>query len=140
MPQTPGSIAGGAVSDVSSTPQSLPYSSPLSTRQSSRGRGRGRPRKELIPPTYHDKPENPTKEELLHWKKKKNTAKWRYEKLMSEAADTFRTTENARVKRSQEIQRQNIIDAARGESSVYQHIADTAESPRSRKKEKSRKR
>ena len=41
---------------------------------------------------------------------------------------------NTRVKRTKEIQHQNIISAASGNSTVYEHIANT---PKTRPKEKS---
>ena len=72
--------------------------SPGSTPQSVSAlhvRGCGCPRKALIPPSYDDKPENVSKEELLKWKKQKNTAEWHYNKLTSEDADVFREREKS---------------------------------------------
>ena len=134
--------ASPAGSPCSSLPFATPTSShdtvsPGSTPQSVsalRVRGRGHPRKALIPPSYDNKPENVSKEELLKWKKQKNTAEWRYNKLTSEDADVFCEREKRRVQKAQEHQRQEIIDAAQGTSSVYTHFE---ESPRTRAKEKS---
>lgn len=53
------------------TPSSTSSSTPVGRR------GRGRPRKELVPPTFDDMPENATKEELNKWKKAKTTELWR---------------------------------------------------------------
>ena len=53
------------------------------------------------------------------WKKQKNTAEWRYNKLTSEDANVFHEREKRRVQKAQEHQRQEIIDAAQGTSSVY---------------------
>ena len=61
---------------------------------------RGRPHKDLIPPTKDDMPVNASKAEMLRWKKKYNTAVWRYSKLTSGDADAYRESENARVKRA----------------------------------------
>ena len=132
--------ASPAGSPCSSLPFATPSShdtvSPGSTPQSVSAhhvRGRGRPRKALIPPSYDDKPENVSKEELLKWKKRKNTAEWRYNKLTSEDANVFREREKRRVQKAQEHRRQEIIDAAQGTSSVYTHFE---ESPRTRAKER----
>ena len=62
-------------------------------------------------------------------------AKWQYEKLTGDDAEKYRESENTRVKRTKEIQCQNIISAASGNSAIYEHIAD---SPKTRSKEKSR--
>ena len=80
-------------------------------------------------------PQNALKEEVLKWKKHKNTAEWQYAKLTSDSAEVFHENEKARVKRSRDQQRQAIIDAAQGESELYVHVP---ESPRTRKREKSR--
>ena len=65
---------------------------------------------------------------------KKNTAKWRYEKLTGDDAEKYRESENTRVKRTKEIQHQNIISASSGDSTIYEHIAN---SPKTHSKEKS---
>ena len=91
----------------------------------------------LEPPSFDDKPENATKEELLKWKKKKNTAMWQYEKLSSEQAESYMEQENARVKHTQDIHHQNIIDTSQGISEVYKHIVDL---PKTRSKEKNHQR
>ena len=111
---------------LGSTPQSV---------SALRVRGRGCPRKASIPPSYDDKPENVSKEELLKWKKRKNTVEWHYNKLTSEDVNVFREREKRRVQKAQEHQWQEIIDAAQGNSSVCTHFE---ESPRTRAKEKSR--
>ena len=80
-------------------------------------------------------PENASKEELLKWKKRKNTAKWHYEKLTSEDAEVYRISEMERVKKAKDQQRQSIIEAAQGVSAVYKHVDD---SPHTKAKEKSR--
>ena len=77
------------------------------------------------------------KEEKLKWEWKKNTAKWRYKKLTSEAVEEYHQSKNARVKKAHEQQRQSIIDAGQGVAEVYQHIPDDS-SPTTRAKEKSR--
>ena len=84
-----------------------------------------------------DKPIGATKEELLHWQKKFNTATWRYKVLSSDVAESYREAENERAKRRQEMQRQHIIDAASGSSEVYKHIP---ESPKTIAREKSHQR
>ena len=134
--------ASPAGSPCSSLPFATPSShdtvSPDSTPQSVSAhhvRGRGHPRKALIPPSYDNKPENVSKEELLKWKKQKNTAEWCYNKLTSEDANVFREWEKRRVQKAQEYRRQEIIDAAQGMSSVYTRFE---ESPCTRAKEKSR--
>ena len=132
-------LAGSPCSSLPfATPSSHDMVSPGSTPQlvsAPRVRGCGRPRKALIPPSYDDKPENVSKEELLKWKKRKNTAEWCYNKLTSEDANVFREREKRRVQKAQEHRWQEIIDAAQGTSSVYTHFE---ESPRTRAKEKSR--
>ena len=95
-----------------------PGSTPTSSRHV-----HGHPHKTLEPPSFDEKPENATKEELLKWKKK-NTAMWWHEKLLSEQAESYREQENARVKHTQDIHHQNIIDALQGISEVYEHIVD----------------
>ena len=77
--------ASPAGSPCSSLPFATPSShdavSPGSTPQSVSAhhvRGRGRPRKALIPPSYDDKPENVSKEELLKWKKRKNKGRHQF--------------------------------------------------------------
>ena len=58
-------------------PSSHDMVSPGSTPQSVsalRVRGCGHPRKALIPPSYDDKPENVSKEELLKWKSSVTTS------------------------------------------------------------------
>ena len=75
-----------------------------------------------------------TKEDLKRWQKKFNAAKWRYKKLTSKEAESYREAENARVKERMESQRQHIIDAASSVSDVYKHIPDT---PKSTAREKS---
>ena len=135
--------ASPAGSPCSSLPFATPTSShdtvsPGSTPQSVSAlhvRGCGLPRKALIPPSCDDKPENVSKEELLKWQKQKKPAEWRYNKLTSEDADVFHEREKRRVQKAQEHQRQEIIDAVQGNSSVYTHFE---ESPHTRAKEKSR--
>ena len=84
-----------------------------------------------------DKPINASKSEMLKWQKIYNAAKWRFDKLSSEDAESYRDAENARVKKTMEIQCQHIIEASMEESTYYQHIPDT---PRSVAHEKSRQR
>ena len=103
-------------------------------------RGRGRPRKIPQPPTYEDFPEEGTAEEKKKWKNRKKTEEWRYKKLTSSNADDFREKEKERVSRYVSEKRQDIIDAANGESTVYKHIKEEEMTPKSRAKEKSRKR
>ena len=100
----------------------LPNITPGSTPTSGRC-AHGWRHKALEPPSFDDQPENATKDKLLKWKKK-NTAMWWYEKLLSEEAESYREQENARVKHTQDIQHQNIIDASQGISKVYEHITD----------------
>ena len=80
-------------------------------------------------------PENASKEVILKWKKCKNTAKWCYDKMTSEDAKVYHLNEKERVKKSHDQQRQSIIDAAQGVSSVYKHVDDL---PHTKAKEKSR--
>ena len=100
-------------------------------------RPRGRPQKDMLPPSMDDKPINTSKSEMLKWQKKYNAAKWRFDKLSSEDAESYRDAENARVKKTMEIQCQHIIEASTGKSTYYQHIPNT---PRSVAHEKSRQR
>ena len=134
------SPAGSACSSIQfATPtSSQDMLSPGSTPQSVSAlhvRGYGHPRKALIPPSYDDKPENVSKEELLKWEKCKNTAEWRYNKLTSEDAEVYCASEKRRVQKAQEHQWQETIDTAQDNSSVYTHIED---SPLTRAKEKCR--
>ena len=83
------------VSPVSSqvaTPASQKQLSTGSTPESHggiHGRAWGHPRKALISPTYDDLPQNASKEEILKWKKCKNTAAWWYANLTSDCADVL---------------------------------------------------
>ena len=101
-------------------------------------RGRGRPRKTPSRPSYDEKPVNASKEEVLKWQRKKNTAEWGYAKLTSEDAEAYRESENQKVKWSVSQNCQQIIDAAAGKESVYEHIPNS--SPKMRVREKSRQR
>ena len=101
-------------------------------------RGRGRPRKTPSRPSYDDKPVNASKEEVLKWQRRKNTDEWRYTKLTSEDVDAYRESKNQMVKWSVSQNHQQIIDAAAGKKSVYEHVPDS--SPKMRAREKSRQR
>ena len=74
---------------------------------------------------------------MLWWWKRYNTAKWRYEKLTSDDAETYRQSENERVKKTRQCEREEIIAAAQDNSEVYKHLPDM---PKSRAKEKCRRR
>ena len=112
-----------------------PKRSVIPTLTTSVTRPRGHPRKEPQPPTTDDKPKNASKEDMLWWWKKYNTAKWRCEKLTSDDAETYRQSENERVKKTRQCEREEIIAAAHDNSEVYKHLPDM---PKSRAKEKSR--
>lgn len=105
-PATPATPAGDPL-----TPLSTPTSegSPLSVgssassltpslSQMSLGRRRGRPRKAVTKPTYDDFPIDGTTSEQERWVRAKNTEVWRYKKLTSDDAETYRKAENERVK------------------------------------------
>ena len=59
-----------------------------------------------------NKPINASKSQMLKWQKKYNVAKWRFDKLSSEDAESYRDAENARVKKTMAIQCQLIIEAS----------------------------
>ena len=58
------------------------------------GRGRGHPRKTLKPPTYDDYPMDGTKAEQNLWVRCQSAEQWRYNKLMSMSAQSYREAEN----------------------------------------------
>ena len=97
--------------------------------------GRGRPSKDLQPPSTDDKPTSGSKAEILHWQKKYNTAKWRYDKLTSDDAEMYRQSENERVKRKRHTEHKEITAAVQGQSEVYEHVPGM---PSSKANEKSR--
>ena len=70
IPSTPTSSGGHTPSSHTGNVAVTPFSSYTSKH------GPGRPQKTLEPPTFDDKPENASREEILKWQKKKNTAKW----------------------------------------------------------------
>ena len=98
-------------------------------------RARGQPHKDLQPLSTDDKPTSGSKAEILHWQKKYKTAKWRYDKLTSDDAKTYRQSENERVKRKRHTEHEEIIAAGQGQSEVYEHVPKM---PRSKTKDKSR--
>ena len=100
---------------------------------------RGRPRKVPQPPSYDDRPVNASSEEIKKWQKRKNSEKWQYEKLTSVEASDYREKEKERVSRYVSAQRQQIIDASKGQSSVYKHV-EAEITPKSKAKEQSRRR
>ena len=102
-------------------------------------RKRGRPRKVPQPPSYDDHPVNASSEEMKKWQKCKNSEKWWYEKLTSVEANDYREKEKERVSRYVSAQRQEIIDASKGQSSVYKHV-EAEITPKSKAKEQSRRR
>ena len=102
-------------------------------------RKRGRPRKVPQPPSYDDHPVNASSEEIKKWQKRKNSEKWRYEKLTSVEASDYREKEKERVSRYVSARRQEIIDASKGQSSVYKHV-EAEITPKSKAKEQSRRR
>ena len=59
---------------------------------------------------------------MKKWQKRKNSEKWWYEKLTSVEANDYREKETERVSRYVSAQRQEIIDASKGQSSVYKHV------------------
>ena len=98
---------------------------------------RGRPRKIPLPPTYDDFPHDGCTEEKK-WQKRKNTEKWRYEKLMSSEAAEYRENEKRRVTKYVSERSQGLIDASQGDSSVCKHVQTEERTPKSKAKEKSR--
>ena len=100
---------------------------------------RGRPRKVLQPLSYDDRPVNASAEEMKKWQKHKNLEKWWYEKLISGEASEYREKEKERVSRYVSAQRQEIIDASKGQSSVYKHV-EAEMTLKSKAKEQSRRR
>ena len=146
--QTPPTILSAhstPTGNASLSPHSLNYaksetSQDVTPKARSRfiSKGRGRPKKTPSRPSYDDKPVNASKEEVLKWQRKKNTAEWRYTKLTSEDAEAYRENKTQRVKQSVSQNHQQIIDAAAGKESVYEHVPDS--SPKMRVREKSRQR
>ena len=61
------------------------------------GKRRGRPRKELVEPNMDDFPFGATEEEQRKYIRKKNTERWRYNKLMGSEAASYRQSELNRV-------------------------------------------
>ena len=72
--------------------------------------------------------------------KSKKTEEWRYKKLTSGYADEYREKEKECVSQYVSEKRQDIIDVAHGESTIYKHVKEEEMTPKSRAKEKSRKR
>ena len=102
--------------------------------------GRGRPCKIPCPPTYEDFPTESTEDDKKKWKNHKKTEEWRYKKIMSADTDEYREREKECVSWYVSDKRQDLIDAACGESSMYKHIREEDMTPESKAKEKSRKR
>lgn len=96
--------SNGPTPPASASPVVRPKQAVTSTLTTPIGRGRGRPRKYPQPPTTEDKPKNASKAEMLRWQKKYNTAKWRYDKLTSQDAESFRKQENERVKKTRQAE------------------------------------
>ena len=61
------------------------------------GKRRGRPRKELVEPNMDDFPYGASEEEQRKYIRKKNTERWRYNKLKGTDAATYRQSELDRV-------------------------------------------
>ena len=61
------------------------------------GKPRGRPRKQLVEPNMDDFPYGASEEEQRKYIRKKNTERWRYNKLMGSDAATYRQSELNRV-------------------------------------------
>ena len=61
------------------------------------GKRRGRPRKELVEPNMDDFPFGATEEEQRKYIRKKNTERWRYNKLMGSEAASYQQSELNRV-------------------------------------------
>ena len=76
---------------------------------------------------------------MKKWQKCKNSEKWQYEKLTSGEASEYREKEKERVSRYVSARRQEIVDASKGQSSVYKHV-ETEMTPKSKAKEQSRRR
>ena len=76
---------------------------------------------------------------MKKWQKRKYSEKWQYKKLTSGEASEYREKEKERVSRYVSAQRQEIIDASKGQSSVYKHV-ETEMTPKSKAKEQSRRR
>ena len=85
---------------------------------------------------YDDFPHDGSAEEKKKWQKRKNTEKWRYEKLMSSEAAEYRENENRRVTKYISQKSQGLIDTSQGDSSVYKQTEEMM--PKSKAKEKSR--
>ena len=97
---------------------------------------RGRPQKVPHPPSYDDRPFNASAEEMKKWQKCKNSKKWWYKKLMSSESSEYREKEKERVSKYVSEQRQELIDASMGQSSVYKHV-EAEMTPKSKVKEQS---
>ena len=76
---------------------------------------------------------------MKKWQKRKNSEKWRYKKLTSAEANDYREKEKERVSRYVSVQRQEIIDKSKGQSSVYK-LVEAEMTPKSKAKEQSRRR
>ena len=100
---------------------------------------RGRPQKVPQPLSCDNCPVNASAEEMKKWQKHKNLKKWQYEKHTSSEASEYREKEKERVSRYVSEQRQELIDASKGQSSVYKHV-EAEMTPKSKAKEQSRRR
>ena len=89
---------------------------------------------------YDDFPENGTAEEKKRWKLCKNAEEWWYKKLMSEEGEEYLEKEKQPVTKFLSEKRQEIIQAAQGQSEMYQYISDQEDTPKTKAREKSRRR
>ena len=69
---------------------------------------------------------------------RKNAEEWWYKKLMSAEAEEYHEKEKQRVSKFQSEKRQEIIQAAQGQSEMYQYISEQQDTPKTKAKEKSR--
>ena len=128
-----------ATSDISST--SSQSSLTPSFDKMALGRGRGRPHKTLKPPTYDDYPMDGTKAEQNLWVRRKSAEQWRYNKLMSTSAQSYREAENLRAskfyyeKRKGQGKKTAAVGKAPETLEEEQDVSDAAEVEKAKKKD-----
>ena len=127
-----------ATSDIS--PTSSQSSLTPSFDKMALGRGRGHPCKTLKPPTYDDYPMEGTKAEQNLWVRRKSAEQWRYNKLTSMSAQSYREAQNLCASKFyyEKKKGQGKKTAAAGkapETLEEQDVSDAAEVEKAKKKD-----